>query len=362
MTAEPTALAVAADVGTGASPPARAGARRGLYARVGAGFVGVGAVAVLVGQIGLQPLREVLIPAAATLPILLLVDAARIGVDAVATRLALGERAKDLPLRLFLRTQLIGNAVASIAPSGRAACEATKAALLTRWVGGATATATATLLQALSLVAGAVISIPCIWAAFDLSGPSTLTWLIVAQAALATTVGLGIRFATRAENIGGFLERRFARFAQQARQFRATARDAPLLPAVPFVAVAIGRALQIVQFWLLVRAVGIHASIEHALLAQGVNMVAIAAGSFMPGQLGASDGAFALSADALGCSVASAVAIALLAHVLQVIWLGVGALVPLVWKLPEVEPALGARSLDVPRGVDQPEPPREPAS
>jgi hypothetical protein len=360
MSAEPTAFVPAG--AAAALRPVRSSLRRGLLVRFGVGFVGIGAVAVIVRQIGIDPLRAVLVPAAASLPLLLLVDVARIGADAVGTRLALGDRARSVPFRIFLRTQIIGNAVASIAPSGRAACEATKAALLTRWVGGPTATANATLLQSLSLVAGAAISIPCIWAALHLSGLSTLTGLIFAQAVLAAALGLGIRLATRAQKLGGFLERRFRRFAEQARQFRASARDAPLFPVAPFAAVALGRALQIVQFWLLVRAVGISASIEHALLAQGVNMVAIAAGSFVPGQLGASDGAFALSAEALGCSVASAVAIALLAHVLQVIWLGVGALVPLVWKLPETEQQTPACSLDALGRVDQPEGTREPAS
>ena len=71
---------------------------------------------------------------------------------------------------------------------------------------------------------------------------------------------------------------------------------------------------------------------DHTLFAQGLNLVALAVGALVPGQLGVSDGAFALSAKTLGTTTAKAMSIALLAHAMQVLFVLVGSLLPLLWK------------------------------
>jgi hypothetical protein len=61
-------------------------------------------------------------------------------------------------------------------------------------------------------------------------------------------------------------------------------------------------------------------------------MVATSAGDLIPGQLGVTDAAFALAAPALQLSLASAVAVALLSHGVQLAWCAAGALTPLLFR------------------------------
>jgi hypothetical protein len=57
-----------------------------------------------------------------------------------------------------------------------------------------------------------------------------------------------------------------------------------------------------------------------------------AAGDFIPGQLGATDGAFALAAPTLHVSVADAIAVAIVAHFLQLAGAAIYATTPLWWR------------------------------
>ncbi|MGZ3457666.1 MAG: hypothetical protein ACXU86_04090 [Archangium sp.] len=86
------------------------------------------------------------------------------------------------------------------------------------------------------------------------------------------------------------------------------------------------------QYGTLAVAVGIDTTAVEALVAQGLNLVALAVGTLVTGQFGVSDGAFALSARAFGTTTAKAMSIALLAHALQVLFVLLGSLTPLVWK------------------------------
>ena len=65
-------------------------------------------------------------------------------------------------------------------------------------------------------------------------------------------------------------------------------------------------------------------------------MIALALGVLVPGQIGATEGAFAASAADLGMTAEAALAVALIAHVAQTFWLVAGSLAPMVWpaRLP----------------------------
>ena len=103
-----------------------------------------------------------------------------------------------------------------------------------------------------------------------------------------------------------------------------------MLPARPILATLLGRVLQVVQYGILAVAVGIDTTAVKALVALGLSLVSEAVG--MPGQLGVSDGVFALSAKVFGTTTAKAMSIALLEHVIQVLFVLLGSLTPLVWK------------------------------
>jgi hypothetical protein len=272
--------------------------------------VGVALLVLLVQHAGAEELGRVLSRAAPWLPLVLLLEAGRLSLDAVATWVAYGHRARQVPWRCMFRAQLISAAVSSVAPAGRASGEAAKAALLSPYTGGATAMAAAATAQAASLVSSGLISIPCAFAASLLTGASWLTLALGVHALVLLLAGLGMHAGLR----GGALP-----------------------PARPIAATLLGRTLQVVQYGTLAAAVGIDATAVEAFTAQGLNLVSLAVGALVPGQFGVKDGAFALSAKAFGTTTASAMSIALLAHGLQVLLVLLGSLTPLVWKVRSKE-------------------------
>ena len=304
--------------------------------RAAFGVAGVVVVVLLVRSAGKEALLEALLPTLPWLPALLALDLLRIGADAHATLLAYGDRGAAIPRARLLRAQLVANAVTYLAPAGRTAAEATKAAMLARFTSWPEATAAAALMQALALFGGAVISIPCVIASAMILGPTDrITLFIGAQAIGVFGTGLAVRFASRSRGITNFLGRKIRRVEAAADDFHRTSVESSLVPPKPLVSVTIGRTFQVAQYAILAHAVGVDVTLGRALLAQGVNMVALAVGVLVPGQIGATDGAFALAADALHTTLPRALAIALVAHVLQVIWIVIGTLTPMVWPVRE---------------------------
>jgi hypothetical protein len=106
------------------------------------------------------------------------------------------------------------------------------------------------------------------------------------------------------------------------------------MPGRPLAALVAGRAIQVLQLGLLAHAVGADASLPGALIAQGVNLVAMAAGALVPAQVGATEGAFALAAGAMRATVADAVVIALATHLVQLVFVVLGSVAPLCWPSP----------------------------
>jgi hypothetical protein len=301
---------------------------------------GVAALVLLVKSAGSAALAMALARAARWMPLVLLLEAARVAMDAVATYWALGCKARAVPIATLVRAQIIGAAVSSVAPVGRTAAEAAKAALLAPWAGAPAATAAAATSQAATLLSTGLISIPCAWAAYRLTGASAVTIALGMHAAVLLLAGVGMRALMRARRLGRWLERRSERLGRCAASFQETAREAPVLAPGATVALLAGRILQIVQYGLLAHAAGVDMSAWRALLAQGLNLIALAAGTLVPGQVGVSEGTFVLSADALGTTEAKAMTIALLAHVVQVVFVPLGAITPLVWKakVPKAPP------------------------
>ncbi len=297
-------------------------------------LVGVGTLALLIHRAGARELGAVLSSAAPWLPGVVLLELGRQCMDGLATRRSYGPDAGRVPWRVLARAQLIGTAVSSMAPAGRAAAEATKAALLSPYMGGGPAMAAAATSQSASLAAGGFISFPCALASYLLTGMSLFTVLMLAHGALLVLLSLGVRACMRAKRPGAWLACRFSRWALHAEQFQASARCGALLPWAPMRAFLCSRLFQVAQYGVLTHAVGIDTSLVQAFFSQGLYLCALAVGSFVPGQVGVSDGAFALAAGALDTTAARAMSVALLGHLVQLLFVVVGALIPLVWRLP----------------------------
>ena len=308
------------------------------------GLGGLAVLAVMVDRAGAQTILDVLRPAWRWMPVVFFLEALRIGSETLATYYAYGRRRHLLPRGMLVRAHLVAYAVGNVMPAGRSAGEAAKVAMLARYAGMATATAAAATNQAVTLLAGGLVSIPCAVGAWQLTGGSVVTVALLVHAVVLTALGLGIRVIARTPAVGERLSRYASRFAIGLAAFHEASRDVALLPAGPLTAMLVGRVLQIAIYGVLALAVGIDLSVARVLYAEGINMIALAVGVFVPGQLGASDGAFALSAGPLGASVAAAMSIALLAHVLQIVWIGVGSLALLFWtKRTKKRPASSRR-------------------
>ena len=305
-------------------------------------LVGILALVLLVRDAGITVLRDILTAAAPWLPLVVGLEFARVGTDALATYWTLGDRARHLPTAVLMRAQLVATAVSGIAPAGRAAGEAVKAAMIAPWAGSPAATASAATAQAVTLLAAGIISIPCAVASWQIAGPrATITMALIVHSVVLIVIGTLMRYGMRARRVCALLARMSRRSGDATAAFQATVRSNHLLPGWPIAAQLVGRVLQIVQYAILAYAVGVPLTLPRALVAQGMNMVGLAVGVLVPGQVGVSEGAFALGADALGTSLAKAISIALLAHVIQVAFIPLGAFLPIIWKVrpPTGEPA-----------------------
>ena len=305
-------------------------------------LAGLGMLALLVRKAGARELGAVLVDAAAWLPWVVVLELGRQCMDALATRYSYGAAAERVPLPVLARAQLIGTAVSSMAPAGRAAAEATKAALLMPHMGGGTATAAAATSQSASLAAGGFISFPCALASYLLTGMSLFTVAMLVHGVVLVALSAGVRACIRSKRTGAWLMRRCQRWAPQAEQFQATARSGSLLPWGPTLCFLGSRVLQVGQYAVLTHAVGIDTSLVQALFSQGLYLCALAVGSLVPGQVGVSDGAFALAAGVLDTTAARAMSVALLGHVVQLIFVVAGALTPLVWRTRAPRPVAPA--------------------
>lgn len=305
--------------------------------RVVTGLAGLAVVAFMVRSTGPDVIERVLRPAWRWLPVVLLLDSARIGTEALATYYAYGARGHLLPWSMLVRAQIVGYAVAGVMPAGRTSSEAVKVAMLGRYAGVPTAIAAGATNQAVTLVVGGIVAVPCAIAAFSITGVSAVTLALLAQAAILTVCGVAIRAAARGQSeLGTRIARRFG---VSLVEFRTASRDVALLPRGPTLSMLVGRVFQIGVFAVLAHAVGVDLSVARVLYAQGINMIALALGVLVPGQLGAADGAFAASAVPLGTTVAVAMSIALLVHVMQMIWVAIGATVLLVWRRGQAAPS-----------------------
>lgn len=289
-------------------------------------------LALMIARTGPGVIWAALRPAWRWMPIAALFEALRLGTEMLSTYFAYGRRAKLIPVSMLTRAHLVAYAAGSVMPAGRAAGEATKIAFLKRYTGVAAASSVAATNQAVTLLAASVVSIPCAFAAYQLTGVSAVTIGLAIHALVIGGLGVGVRVSTRAHRLRGPISKYFSRYAGDPEGFHETSHEIGLIPVGSTISMVLGRFFQVAVYAVLAHAVGIDVSPARAFYAQGINMIALAVGVLVPGQLGASDGAFALSAAPLGTTVARAMSIALLAHVLQIAWVAVGSLVLLAWK------------------------------
>jgi hypothetical protein len=309
-------------------------AARSLPGRLLAVALGVTGVTLIVRGLGADAVGHAIEQASRYMPLVIMLEVGVLACTLGALRSLYGDAAKQLPMSQLIRAGLIGYAVMGLVPAGRAAAEIARASIVARWVGAGTAGAAAARVQAVALVANACISFPAALAAWSLVGANWLPLTIALNGVVTLALGGSVLFFTKRSRIGAWLARRSSRVEKFGAELDdAFARE----PALPVRAIAWefgGRLVQLAQNAVLVACVGGVVGLPQALTSQGIHLVGAAVGDLIPAQLGATEGNYTLAANALGLTAAAAVSIALLAHLAQLFWVGVGTLVPLVWRPP----------------------------
>lgn len=290
--------------------------------------LGVGGILVVARWVGAREVASTLLGALAVLPLLITLEGSRIPVEALATRILLGDDRERVPARVLLGSQFYWYALTVAMPGGRPVAEAWKATRLAPYCGPARAAAVAAACQAASFAADAICASASAVACYFVAGPGVLTYLIVLVAVLALLAAGLLAALSRSERVARIVGS-VARFRGAATAFREAARTQSMFDPTAVALMLLARGLQIALFASLLGVMAANDSVPLALVLQALNMLGSIAGDLVPAQLGTTDAAFALAAGPLSTPPAAMAAIAILFHAAQLVWVllaGVAAL------------------------------------
>jgi hypothetical protein len=299
--------------------------------RVAIALAGVAGVAWILHGLGWANVAAALAGGAPYLPLVLLLDGLVVTCSMLALRALYGDAGASVPKPQLVRAGVIGFAVNGLLPAGRAIAEITRATMLTPWVGRGVAIGAAARMQGVVLIGHGGISVVATVAAFATFGATWLTFAISLSAAIPLIAGIGTLLLTRRTRIGVWVARRFGGGAVGAEVDAALAGQ----PTIPLRAVAwelAGRCVEVAQKSVLILAVGGGLAFARVLSLEGVHLLGAAVGDLVPSQIGVQEGNLVAASHALGLTSASAVSIALLAHLSQLTWVLVGSIVAMIWR------------------------------
>jgi hypothetical protein len=282
---------------------------------------GVAVIAWFLHTTSTDDVRDAAHRLAGWLPVVFVLEGARIAVEAMGTRSLYGLSRDRMPSRALLRAHVIGYSLAFYMPAGRTTAEAVKATMLARWSTRARAAAVAAANQSLALLGLSIAALACLVGATMLPGTERLIAALATIAAVTGALGVAIRLATLYAR-GHWLRRFAPKLGLLLDEVRL---EIPrLVPPVPLAMFVLSRALQLASIATLLFALGADVSIATVLAAGGINLVGATLGDMVPGQLGTTDATFTISAGVLGLTAASGLSMALAIHVVQLTWMALG--------------------------------------
>jgi hypothetical protein len=263
---------------------------------------GLAAFVGLVLHVGPERLWAVLLHSWQIVPVLVVLDLAWMSMESIALLLFYGPERNKIPMRSWLKALFTHYATMVVLPVGRVGAEVARAAMLAPYVGGPRVTAGAAQMQIMVLYANTVICIPCFFAAVQLGGWSgSLAGLLIFNFFANGLLGLGLHLFTRNVHIGGWLGRKFESMLHWGPELDVEFRKAPRVPFLPGMLCLCGRALQTVEFGLVLATVaGTAMTLSGTLVAEGIHIGAAALGDIVPNQVGVSEAMYRLFAGALG--------------------------------------------------------------
>jgi hypothetical protein len=299
--------------------------------RAALGAIGVTAVGVLLAYIGIAEVLHTLREGAVYLPIVAVLEGAVLACTMFGLRTLYGEDRHGLHAGILTRAGLAGYVAMSMVPAGRTVAEALRATLLSRHSSGPRAAVAALQIQGSALLANGIASLIATVVIFRAVGTSPLAVAALTNSALALGAGFLILLGGRVSRLGHHMGRIWPRIEAFGRGFDEHFSLSEPLPVRAVLWEFLGRVLQVFQYVIMVRAVGGALGLRPALIAEGIHLTAVTAGDLIPAQLGATEANFALCAHTLALPVASAVAIALMAHLVQLFWVLTGVVTLSVW-------------------------------
>jgi hypothetical protein len=267
---------------------------------------GIGFAGFLVWRVGPGRVLGVLRDAGAWLPLVALLEMGFVATDIVGLRFLLGEHAKGISRTSWARSTALAYASTILLPTGRAAGEATRAAVLSVDVGVPVAAGVCARLQAAVLVANAVISVLIAGVLFATRRGITvaLSLAMLGNALACAVLGTLLYAVLRGEGLWRWLARTFPRIAARVQRSAGESATRTQLGSrgIPasIVCGVVGRLVQTAQFAVVMRAVGGLFTVPAAMTAQGVQIVGSTVGDVFPAQLGAAEGSYYACAGMLG--------------------------------------------------------------
>ena len=286
--------------------------------------IGVVLMGYLIRKIGVDNLLNAVKNAWVFLPFIVFLDITWQLGEVLSYRCIIGKEVKRIPIKECIRMQMAAYAVLTLVPTGRIGAEVARAALIRKYLSYGTTGAAATLTQAVSLFANAVVSILCVVAVWHMAGEwSTLAWLVLGNAGICTIGGLAIIVISRKSKIGERLTRWIPALGTSI-QSMDEAMQVPvsrLLKAGSYCLAA--RLGQTLQYGLMFAAVGGPIGLTPAFVSQGIHLVSAAMGDIIPNGVGIMEAIYTANAASLGFADAPerAIAIPLLARASQVVML-----------------------------------------
>lgn len=275
------------------------GKNRQAILRAGGLAAGLVLTFVVVRSLGWDRVAEVVRGTGPWLPLVLALEVAIAATDFVAARILAGG---GIRARTWLRSSALAYATCAVLPAGRMAGEAARASVLKADAGLGRAAAACARVQTAALVGTAFISLVGALAAWSTS--AILGGALFANAILCAALASAVLFAIRWRWLAKWLPQGGAAIPSAA-------------TAKASLACMLGRVVQACQYGVVLGAVGGTMTTRGALVVQGVHIVGATVGDAVPNQLGITDGAYRVFADALGLEPARAVSIALAIRVAQ---------------------------------------------
>ncbi len=292
--------------------------------------IGLGAVAFLINEAGSTAVRGSLAEAATVIPLLFILEGGRIGCEAICTRWVVIGAGGTVPWGPLIRASAVSYSVCIITPIGRPVGETVRAAMIESFAGPERAALAATTNQTLTLVGNAALAAAAAILVVISKEPSFLTAALVIYALGACGIALAIQVVARWRGFVSWLVSIAPRYRKNVVGFYRSTKRTAFIPLAPALIMIAGRGLQGLQFGVLGYALGIGFGLDTVFIGQGINLIGGAIGDWIPAQIGTIDGAFTVAASSIGVPQAVGLSIAVMVHCVQLFWVAIGALLPVI--------------------------------